>query len=226
MRIDIEMELSFKQQLYQLEQMRNLGLSFTLSFLAMFMPVDSAQILLNSILVRRGNHMTNSQLLIAQLQDLTAFLITLRKTDSSVWTAPIGEGKWSVLDIIAHIMAWDMNFMEKIVPKLLRREPVALEEDIDVQGFNIRAVEYGRTLNQEQLLDKAIFYRSQIVSQLKKLPEDAFSTVVPGTNSFTLSSFLKNMFVSHDAHHKKQMEVYLSAREKHKIECEVPMASN
>jgi len=157
--------------------------------------------------------MTNSQLLIAQLQDLTSFLISLRKTDSLVWTAPIGEGKWSVHDIIAHIMAWDGSFMEKIIPKILRRELVTLEEDTDVQGFNNRAVEYGRTLNQEQLLDKAIFYRSQIVTQLKKLPEDAFSTDVSGTNSFTLSSFLQNMFISHDNHHKKQMEEYLSGRE-------------
>lgn len=158
--------------------------------------------------------MTKSQLLIGQLQDLTSFLISLRKTDSSVWTAPIGEGKWSVPDIIAHIMAWDMNLIEKIIPKLLRRELVTLEEDPDVQGFNNRAVEYGRTLNQEQLLDKAIFYRSQIVTQLKELPEDAFLAVIPGTNSFTLSSFLQNMFVSHDTHHKKQMEVYLSGKEK------------
>jgi len=58
--------------------------------------------------------MTNSQVLIAQLEDLTSFLILLRNTDSSVWTAPIAKGKWSVPDIIAHIMAWDRNFMEKI----------------------------------------------------------------------------------------------------------------
>jgi len=152
--------------------------------------------------------MTNSQVLIAQLEDLTSFLILLRNTDSSVWTAPIAEGKWSVPDIIAHIMAWDRNFMGKIMPKLVRRELVTLEEDMDFQGFNNRAVEYGRTLNQKQLLDEAIFYRTKIVSQLKKLPEDAFITDVPVT-SFTLSSFLQNMFVSHDNHHRKQIEEYL-----------------
>ncbi len=111
-------------------------------------------------------------------------------------------------------MAWDKNFLEIIIPKLVRGELVTLEEDTDVQGFNNRAVEYGRTFNQEQLLDKAIFYRSLMVTQLKKLPENAFSTVVPGTNSFTLSSFLQNMFVSHDTHHKKQIEEYLLHREK------------
>jgi|GEM_PF-258412 len=94
------------------------------------------------------------------------------------------------------------------MPKLVRRELVTLEEDMDFQGFNNRAVEYGRTLNQKQLLDEAIFNRSQIVSQLKKLPEDALITDVPVT-SFTLSSFLQNMFVSHDKHHRKQIEEYL-----------------
>ena len=154
--------------------------------------------------------MVNQEILITQLQDFTSFLISLRKIDDQEWTAPIGKGKWSVSDIIAHIMAWDKNFLEVVIPKLLKRELVILEEDTDVQGFNNKAVKYGRTLNQEQLLEKAVFYRSQIVTQLKKIPEDAFSTTGPGTNSFTLSSFLQNMFLSHDTHHKRQIEEHLS----------------
>ena len=154
--------------------------------------------------------MTNSEMLISQLQDFTSFLLSLRSIGDQEWNTPIGEGKWSVPDIIAHIMAWDKNFLDIVIPKLQRGEPVILEEDTDVQGFNNRAVEYGKTLNQEQLIGKAVFYRSQIVTQLKKLPEDAFLTAGSGTNSFTLSSFLRNMFISHDTHHKKQIEEHLS----------------
>jgi uncharacterized damage-inducible protein DinB len=153
--------------------------------------------------------MAKSQLLIKQLQDWTCFIMSLRKI-GPVLTTPIGDGKWSVHDIIAHIMAWDKNFLEIIIPGLLRQELVTLEEDTDVQGFNTRAVEYGRTLNGEQLFNKAIFYRFQIVDQLKKLPEGVFSTVAPGSKSLTLLSFLQNMFVLHDIHHRKQIEDYLS----------------
>jgi uncharacterized damage-inducible protein DinB len=166
------------------------------------------------MLVSGGNRMTNSQTIIEQLDNLTSFLASLRTIEGTVWSDQIAKGKWSIHDIIAHIMGWDKNILDKIIPKLLRQELVILEEDTDVQGFNNRAVEYGRTLNQEKLLNEAIFYRSQMVNQLKKLPEDAFLTTIPATNSLTLISFLQNMFVAHDTHHKLQIEKYLSQREK------------
>lgn len=153
-------------------------------------------------------------ILISQLQEWTPFLGSLQKLDPSLWIAPIEKGKWSIRDIVAHIMAWDKNFLEKVIPRLLKQEAVSLEEDMDVQGFNDRAVEYGKTLSQEQLLDEAVFNRTRIIAELKKLPEEAFFAVVPGSDSFALFAFLQNMFVAHDAHHQKQIEKYLTGLEK------------
>lgn len=148
--------------------------------------------------------------LIEQLEGYVPFVASLREIDTIKWTTSISEGKWSVRDIISHIMMWDKNFLDNIVPKLLNQEPVTLEEDTDVQGFNDRAVKYGKTLTQNQLLDEAISYRSEIVSELRKLPKTAFLLVFPGRDSFTLSSFLKDLFVSHDSHHTKQIQQFLA----------------
>lgn len=81
-----------------------------------------------------------------------------------------------------------------------------------IKGFNDQSVEFGKTLTQEQLLEKAISYRSEILEQLKKLPESTFSMAVSGRNSFTVASFLQYLFVSHSTHHKKQIEEFLSVR--------------
>lgn len=156
--------------------------------------------------------MSDQHNLIKQLEGYVAFVASLREIDTIRWTASISDGKWSVRDIISHIMMWDKNFLDKFVPKLQNHEPVTLEEDTDVQGFNDQAVEYGQTLTQSQLLDEAIFYRSEIVSQLRKLPKPAFLMFFPGRNSFTLASFLTDIFVSHDAHHKKQIQQFLSVK--------------
>ena len=156
--------------------------------------------------------MSDPHNLIEQLEGYVVFIASLREIDTIRWTASISEGKWSVRDIISHIMMWDKNFLDKIVPKLLNQEPVTLEEDTDVQGLNDQAVEYGKTLTQNQLLNEAIFYRSKIVYQLRKLPKPAFLMVFPGHDSFTLASFLKDLFVSHDAHHKKQINQFLSVK--------------
>ena len=157
--------------------------------------------------------MSNSDELIEQLEGYVGFLASLREVDGVMWADFISDGKWSVRDIISHIMMWDKNFLDEIVPKLIYQEPVTLEEDSDVEGFNHQAVEYGKTLIQGQLLDEAIFYRSEIVSRLRALPDPTFQTVFPGRDSFTLANFLADLFVGHDAHHKEQIQRFLSAEE-------------
>lgn len=156
--------------------------------------------------------MSDPHSLIEQLEGYIAFVASLRDVDNIRWAVSMSEGKWSVRDIISHIMMWDKNFLDKIVPKLQNQESVELEEDTDVQGFNDQAVEYGQTLTKNQLLDEAIFYRSEIVSQLRRVPKPAFLTVFPGRDFYTLASFLTDLFVSHDAHHMKQILQFLSIK--------------
>lgn len=147
--------------------------------------------------------------LLEQLESYVPFLDSLRKMDTIKWKTPISDGKWAVQDIVSHIMMWDKNFLDNYLPKLLSQESVPLE-GTDVQKFNDEAVAYGKTLTQSQLIDEAIFYRAEIVSQLRKLPKSVFSMVFPGWNSFTLTSFLTDLFVSHDTHHKKQIQEFIS----------------
>lgn len=158
--------------------------------------------------------MSNPDNLIEQLEGYVDLLDSLREVDAVTWTDSISAGKWSTRDIVSHIMMWDKSFLDKIVPKLIKQEPVTLEEDSDVEGFNQQAVEYGKTLTQGQLLDEAIFYRSELVSRLRTLPESTFQTVFPGRDSFTLATFLADFFVAHDAHHKEQILHFLSGENK------------
>jgi hypothetical protein len=108
-------------------------------------------------------------------------------------------------------MGWDRNFVEKTLPNLIRGQQVPLEEDSDPQGFNDRSVEYGKTLSQQKMLEESLYYRSELISQLRKLPNEAFDAKPPVGKSKALSVFLEQMFISHDQHHRKQIETFLSA---------------
>jgi len=110
--------------------------------------------------------MQNATMLIAELRKYSQFLLELRDVDPGLLAAEMAPGKWSIRDLISHIMMWDRNFVEKTGPGLLARAPVSLEEDMDPQAFNDRAVAYGRTLDHNKLLDEALHYRSELLSQL------------------------------------------------------------
>ncbi len=155
--------------------------------------------------------------MIARLQDFAVFLSGLATRDTSVWAEPLDEGKWSIHDIISHIMMWDRHFVDEVVPGLHGNGHVTLAESADPEKFNARAVAYGRTLSHEKLLDEALHCRSELVSQLRTLPHEAFEMTPRDGNSMTLSAFLERMFVSHDRHHMQQIESYL-ARRRHRPE--------
>jgi len=153
--------------------------------------------------------MQNASILIAELRKYSQFLSQLRDVDPGLLEAEISPGKWSIHDLISHIMMWDRNFVEKTGPGLLAGAPVSLEEDIDPQAFNNRAAVYGRTLDHNKLLDEALHYRSELLLQLSQLPTVAYNKPSRAHDQMSLAAFLQQMFTSHDDHHMTQVEAYL-----------------
>jgi uncharacterized damage-inducible protein DinB len=157
--------------------------------------------------------LSNSSLLIQQLTSFIPFVQSLREVDESTWTTPIKDGKWPVRDIITHIMKWDENFLETTLSKIIEQQgAVFLQENLDFLAFNSQAVESCKTLTQDEIIDKSVFYRTEILVKLKELPDSAYLTVYPGRDSYTLESFFQDLFVSHDNHHRSQIEEFLADR--------------
>ena len=153
--------------------------------------------------------MQNATMIVAELRKYSQFLLELRDVDPELLATEMAPGKWSIHDLISHIMMWDRNFVEKTGPGLLAGAPVSLEEDVDPQAFNDRAATYGRTLDHHRLLDEALHYRSDLLSQLSQLPIEAFDKPSQAHDQMSLATFLQQMFTSHDDHHMTQAESYL-----------------
>ncbi|WP_249863575.1 DinB family protein [Paenibacillus konkukensis] len=117
-------------------------------------------------------------------------------------------GTWSIQDIISHIMGWDKNFI-KTLNQIINNEKVKLEEHHDVQAFNEASVSFGRKMEPHDLLKEAISQRNQLISKLNMVSKSAFTKQFPNS-SYTLETFLQNMFIGHDKHHVEQIKNYLN----------------
>lgn len=148
--------------------------------------------------------------MVSKLDEYRTFVESLKAFSDEQLTSPIAEEKWSIRDIISHIMAWDENFTATILVKIVTGEAVVLEEHSDVQSFNSHAVELGKLVPPQELLDRAVHSRTRLIFTLTRVPESRYEVAVSDRNDYTLSKFLDQMFVSHDTHHRHQIETHLS----------------
>lgn len=59
--------------------------------------------------------MDNPVDLISRMQDFCGFLVELSDVRADVLLAPMAEGKWSVQEVVAHIMTYDEVFLQSVV---------------------------------------------------------------------------------------------------------------
>jgi len=152
------------------------------------------------------------QRLMDELRKFPAFVKSLESIGDETWFEPLGEGKWSIHDIVAHIMKWDEYFNQVTFPSLTPSERPELNEHPDYLGYNEQSVRYGRTRTRAQIVEETLRNRQLLMENLDRLEEDKFLAVYPGARQFTLESYLRAFFSSHDRHHMKQIQDFLEKR--------------
>lgn len=150
--------------------------------------------------------------LVSCMQDFCAFLAVLGEIPPQVLVAPMAKGKWSVQEVVAHIMAYDEAFLQSAVLSIEDGRQPLVPDSAENQSFNDRAAALGRNLTKEQLLERATLARRQLVDHLRRLPAEAFRTKEQGPPESDLAELLDKDFVSHDRIHVKQMQEYLKNR--------------
>jgi hypothetical protein len=156
--------------------------------------------------------MRDSQELMSQMKDYTIFLSDIGQMSADVLLTPMTVGKWSVHEVVAHIMAWDVNFLQTAVLPLEAGAKPRIADEEDYQALNERAAAVGRQMPKDQLLGKAVEARMQLIEHLGMLSAEAFQTKQKGRIDTDLSEFLERNFVSHDKSHVSQMRAYLASR--------------
>lgn len=149
---------------------------------------------------------------IQEYHKYTFFVESLRTISEENWTTPIAENKWSVRDIIGHIMFWDKYIQEEAIIKIKTNQPVTVK-DVNIDEFNQKATEFVKTLDKDEIIDLTVQYRNEMIETLKTLPEEKlFNHYIDCSgNNFSINNFLEE-FIPHDDHHKRQIEDFLNSR--------------
>jgi uncharacterized damage-inducible protein DinB len=141
--------------------------------------------------------------LLKQFEEWNDFVIRIRDAD---WNVPLGEGKWRIYDVVSHIMFWDQHFFDEAIERISNGRELTLKH-LDYDQFNREAVEKGKNLTKEQLIELTVKYRNAILDTIKSMSEDQRSKTYTDAdgNDFSIATYLRD-FIWHDRHHMRQME--------------------
>ncbi|WP_059053854.1 DinB family protein [Paenibacillus senegalimassiliensis] len=147
--------------------------------------------------------------LLVVFKEWVEFARSLQEQSEDIWNSSLEEGKWTIKDIVCHIMLWDKYFYEEAVHKMATGQPVALELG-DFDEFNKQAMVYAKTISIQELVDKAVFYREAIISDIRTMPAHVIEqNSKDPSNKFNLTEYLHD-FIWHDQHHINPIKDFLN----------------
>lgn len=153
--------------------------------------------------------------IISNFSHYSSWLSTLEEINETLWSKPIAEGKWSVSEIIAHIMNWDNYLLTEIFPSVQNEQGI---EFPDFDTYNKKASNYAKSgVSQSKLLEEAKDTRELLVKELNELPTEKLKnpltangvTHCPNTGTPYSLIYIIKEFTDHDNHHKRQIIQFL-----------------
>ncbi|MBS4196901.1 DinB family protein [Lederbergia citri] len=153
--------------------------------------------------------------IISEFGKYSSWLNTLEDMDDTSWVKPIAQGKWSVSEIIAHIINWDNHLLSVVIPSVRNEKGM---EFPDLDNYNIKASDYAKSgISQSKLLEEAKDTRNLLVKELNELPAEKLNksltangvTHCPHTGTPYSLIYIVKEFTDHDNHHKGQIIQFL-----------------
>lgn len=123
---------------------------------------------------------------------------------------PIGEGKWAVRDVVAHMWKWDEFFWTHAIQPLTEGKPLTYHH-LDFNAFNESAKNECRLLPWTEVAEQAARRRETIAAAIRGVDEAEYGREFRDADGrpFSITEYLLD-FVQHDAHHRAQIEEALA----------------
>ncbi|MGV2940987.1 DinB family protein [Mesobacillus sp. LC4] len=144
----------------------------------------------------------------AHYKEFDGWIHSLKGLSDAEWNMPLGEGKWSVAAVVAHLLLWDQYSLKERFPYF--KEGADLPSYPDFQGVNDRAREYAEnTATKEQVLDELLAIRKVYREMLDQMDSEKLAVSFRISNhQLTIGTYFED-FIQHDLHHQKQVNQVL-----------------
>lgn len=143
----------------------------------------------------------------------TSTLKLFNQVNARMMIKPATQGKWSIKDVFAHIVAWENEGCKRLDLILGGNgNKVYYFDDMGVTNrFNTRAVSKYRKLSMKNLLREAAEIRARLIDRIKKLPA---SEINNPDHRWKISYWLPEFAVTHEAEHRDRIKQLISDRKK------------
>jgi hypothetical protein len=142
--------------------------------------------------------------ILAHYNHSIAFADSLKNVSEDEWRTPIGEGKWTVAEVIGHFVPWDEFVLHQRLPYFFSTEE--LPKGPDAEETNHRAASKAREDSQEKTIDGFISARTALCKAVGEIPDEKWErTFTIGKTTLSLSQYLKGL-KDHDEHHFSQIK--------------------
>lgn len=148
--------------------------------------------------VRKRLNQDKRQIL-AQYEKSMTWVESLADVTEEQWRTPIEVGKWSVAEVIGHLIPWDEFVVSKRIPLLFTED--SLPKAPNVQEMNANAANSSRLQSKEETIGKFLNGRHQLIDALHHLTDEQWQhSFHIGESELTLYRYFSGL-VEHDWHH-------------------------
>lgn len=137
-------------------------------------------------------------------RDFDQWAASLNEVSESEWQKPLGEGKWSVAAVVAHLLLWDQYSLKERFPYFT--EGAELPSYPNFQQVNDRAKEYAEAVSKAQILGELYETRKSYHHMLENMDSDKLAVSFKiSAHDLTYGEYIVD-FIQHDLHHQKQVD--------------------
>ena len=136
--------------------------------------------------------------------DFISYLKTLKPEDWNKMATP----KWTVKDVVAHMVGWERGDVEEIIRIWETKQPPWWKDNPNYDEFNAKWVEFYKNYTPEQLIAEWEMWQKKVSEEIKKIGyeniksrPDLFDWLIEDGDNYTLYEE-----GSHYKHHLKQIK--------------------
>ncbi|MFC0189690.1 DinB family protein [Fictibacillus aquaticus] len=125
------------------------------------------------------------------------------------WKTPAEAGKWSIGEVVGHILYWDLYLIQEGLPSILNTQSISFP---DHDEYNAKSIMYIEGKSKTEIVNEALRQRDALLSDLSGLSEEKWEnpisingvTADEDSMPYTLKSLMLE-FAEHDRHHVNQL---------------------
>ena len=150
---------------------------------------------------------TEKQTILSHYEQSILWVKGLGELSEEQWRTPIKEGKWSVAEIIGHLIPWDAFILHDRIPYLFK--DVDLPKGPDAQAVNDQAASESRERTKEETIEQFAGTRQALLSAINGMNDELWTTeLVIGQSVLSLAAYFQGM-IEHDNHHFEQIKTVM-----------------